>query len=184
MRRWPLIAFAVMALGALPGAAAYQHVAPHREEQKADWREIAWPFPRDGWPAGKAFHCEGAVCGGDVAIYVRPKMGFCNCDRGVTDDDEVDRVADLDLMSPHFAPLAPGDVVRVADMTGRIRVYDLKMSDGSRHTAIGVAVSRRCDLLVAVAHAEGDAPEVRRAALAFLASSEMTRWMTAAMEGR
>jgi hypothetical protein len=111
-------------------------------------------------------------------------MGFCNCDQGVTDDDEVDRVADLDLMSEHFAPLAPGDIVRLADMPGRIRAYDLKMPDGSPHIAVGVAVSRRCDLLVAVARGRGDAPEVRRAALAFLATGEMTRWMTAAMEVR
>jgi hypothetical protein len=53
-----------------------------------------------------------------------------------------------------------------------------------RHTAIGVAVSRRCDLLVAVAHGRHDAPEMRRAALDFLATSEMTRWAMAAMEGR
>ena len=39
----------------------------------------------------------------------------------------------------------------IADMHGRIRNYDLKMSDGTRHAAIGIAVSRSCDLLVAVA---------------------------------
>ena len=99
-------------------------------------------------------------------------------------DDVVDRVADLDLMSEHFAPLAPGQMVRLADMTGRIRAYDLKTSDGSRHAAIGVAVSRRCDLLVAVAHGRDDAPEMRSAALDFLARSEMTRWVMTAMEGR
>lgn len=181
MRRSPLIASALVALGALSGAAAYQHAGLHQEEA---WREIAWPFPRDGWPAGKAFRCGAAACGGEVELYVRPKIGFCNCDRGVADDDEVDRVADLDLMSEHFAPLAPGDVVHLADMPGRIRAYDLKISDRLQHAAIGVAVSRRCDLLVALAHGRADAPELRRAALAFLASSEMTRWMTAAMEGR
>jgi hypothetical protein len=69
-------------------------------------------------------------------------------------------------------------------MPGRIRTYDLKRSGGLRNTAIGVAVSRRCDLLVAVAHGRGDAPEMRRAAMDFLARSEMTRWVTAAMEGR
>jgi hypothetical protein len=188
MRRWPIIASAIVALGALSGAAAYQHAAPRqderKDEQKGEWQEIAWPFPRDGWSAGKAFRCGVAACGAEVELYVRPKMGFCNCDRGVTDDDEVDRVADLDLMSQHFAPLAAGDIVRVADMPGRIRAYDLKLSDGLRHTAIGVAVSRRCDLLVAVAHGKGDAPEVRRAALDFLATGEMTRWVMAAMEGR
>jgi hypothetical protein len=188
MRRWPIIASAIVALGALSGAAAYQHAAPRqderKDEQKGEWQEIAWPFPRDGWPAGKAFRCGVAACGAEVELYVRPKMGFCNCDRGVTDDDEVDRVADLDLMSQHFAPLAAGDIVRVADMPGRIRAYDLKLSDGLRHTAIGVAVSRRCDLLVAVAHGKGDAPEVRRTVLNFLATSEMTHWVMAAMEGR
>jgi len=184
MRRWPVIVSAIVALGALSGAAAYQHVAPRHHERTVAWQEIAWPFPRDGWPAGKAFRCGATACGGDIEVYVRPKMGFCNCDRGVADDDEVDRVADLDLLSQHFAPLAPGDVVRVADMPGRIRAYDLKMSDSSRHAAIGVAVSRRCDLLVAVVHGKGEASEVRRIALAFLATSEMTRWMTAAIEGR
>ena len=184
MRRWPVIASAIVALGALSGAAAYQHAAPRQDEKNGEWREIAWPFPRDGWPAGKAFRCGVAACGGEVELYVRPKMGFCNCDRGVADDDEVDRVADLDLMSAHFAPLAPGQVVRVADLPGRIRAYDLKMSDGLPHIAVGVAVSRRCDLLVAVAHGRGDAPEMRRAALDFLATHEMTRWVTAAMEGR
>jgi len=184
MRRWPVIASAIVAVGALSGAAAYQHAGPRHHEQKGGWREIAWPFPRDGWPAGKAFRCGAAACGGEVELYVRPKMGFCNCDRGVADDDEVDRVADLDLLSEHFVPLAPGDVVRIADMPGRIRAYDLNMSDSLRHTAIGVAVSRRCDLLVAVARGRGDAPEMRRAALNFLARSKMTGWMMAAMEGR
>ena len=184
MRRWLVIAAAVVVLGALSGAAAYQRAAPRHDERDGVWQEIAWPFPRDGWPAGKAFRCGAAACGGEVEVYVRPKIGFCNCDRGVADDDEVDRVADLDLLSQHFSPRAPGEVVRIADMPGRIRAYDLNMSDGLRHTAIGVAVSRRCDLLVAVAHGRADAPEVRRAALDFLATREMTRWAMAAMEGQ
>ena len=179
MRKVLLTAFAA-AICTLSGVAAYQYA---RSDTGA-WREIAWPFPRDGWPAGRAFHCAVASCGDDIELYVRPKIGFCNCDSGVADDDEVDRVADLDLMSERFAPLAPGDVIRIADMPGRIRAYDLNISDGLRHSAIGVAVSRRCDLLVAVAHGRGGAPEVRRAALTFLARSEMTRWAMAALEGR
>ena len=58
-------------------------------------------------------------------------------------------------------------------MAGRIRGYDLQMADGSRHTAIGIAVSRRCDLMVAVAQGKGAAPGVQRAALDFLGSA---RW--------
>jgi hypothetical protein len=116
-------------------------------------------------------------------VYVRPKIGFCNCDSGVADDDEVDRVADLDLMSERFAPLEPGRVIRIADMPGRSRAYALTMSDGSPHSAIGIAVSHRCDLLVAVAQGKGPARDLQRVALEFLGASEMTGWMRVAMEG-
>ena len=160
--------------------AAFQHARPDIE----GWREIAWPFPRDGWPAGRAFRCATELCGDEIEVYVRPKAGFCNCDSGVRDDEEVDRVADLDLMSERFAPLEPGRAVRVADMPGRLRSYDLTMSDGSRHAAVGIAVSRRCDLLVAVAQGKTSAPEVQRIALEFLATDAVTKWMTSAMDGQ
>src|SRR6478735_450209 len=145
MRKWPTIAGVVVALGALSAVAAYEATPP-----RENWQEIAWPFPRDGWPAGRAFRCSASSCGEAIEVYVRPKLGFCNCDRGVADDDEVDRVADLDLISPRFAPSAPGQEIRVGDTQGRIRAYDLAMPDGSKHAAVGIAASRRCDLLVAV----------------------------------
>ena len=162
------------------GVAGFQHARPDIE----GWREIAWPFPRDGWPAGRAFRCATELCGDEIEVYVRPKAGFCNCDSGVRDDEEVDRVADLDLMSERFAPLAPGGVIRIAGMQGRLRSYDLQMADGSRRAAVGIAVSRRCDLLVAVAQGKGNAAAVERAALEFLGARETARWMIAAMQGR
>ena len=177
--RSSLTALAV-AIGMVTGVAGFQHARSDIE----GWREIAWPFPRDGWPAGRAFHCATELCGDEIELYVRPKAGFCNCDSGVSDDEEVDRVADLDLMSERFAPLAPGGVIRIAGMQGRLRSYDLQMADGSRRAAIGIAVSRRCDLLVAVAQGRGSAPEVQRVALEFLATDAVTKWMTAAMDGR
>src|SRR3954471_21020933 len=155
--RGTLIAFAV-SIGMLSGVAGNQHASSDVE----GWREIAWPFARDGWPAGRAFRCDAKACGEEVEIYVRPKIGFCNCDSGVADDDEVDRVADLDLISERFAPLEAGRAVRVAEMAGRIRPYELAMSDGSRHSAIGIAVSHRCDLMVAVAKGSGPAAGVQR----------------------
>jgi hypothetical protein len=175
----PLTSFAV-AICMLTGVAGY----PHARSEIEGWREIAWPFPRDGWPAGRAFRCASEACGGQIDVYLRPKAGFCNCEGGVADDDEVDRVADLDLISPRFAARDPGRAIRLADMPGRLRNYDLAMADGSRHSAVGIAVSRRCDLLVAVGQGEGTAADVQRAALAFLGSGNMTRWMTAAMDGR
>src|ERR1700743_30203 len=99
MRRLP-IAFAV-AICTLSGVAAFQHarIGP-AVGGAASWRETAWPFPRDGWPAGRAFRCDSSACGGDVELYVRPKIGFCNCDTGGADDDEGDRVADTRLVDP------------------------------------------------------------------------------------
>ena len=178
MRRL-LTAFAV-AICTLSSVAGYQPAWSDIE----GWREVAWPFPRDGWPAGRAFRCAVELCGDEIELYVRPKIGFCNCDSGVADDDEVDRVTDLDLMSERFLPLEPGKAIRIADMPGRLRSYDLRMSDGSWHIAVGIAVSRRCDLLVAVAQGKGTAPEVQRVALEFLGSGNMVHWMASAMEGR
>jgi hypothetical protein len=178
MRKLVLTAF-VVGIGMLSGIAGSEPARPAVE----GWREIGWPFPRDGWPAGRAFRCATEACGGEVEVYVRPKIGFCNCDSGVADDDEVDRVADLDLMSERFVPLEAGKVIRIADMPGRIRAYDLSMADGSRHTAVGIAVSHRCDLLVAVAQGEGTAAGIERVALEFLGTDDMTRWMISAMGG-
>ncbi|OKO86156.1 hypothetical protein [Bradyrhizobium sp. AS23.2] len=180
MRRGATIALAAIALGA-SGVGAYQ-LAPAPVEQTAHWREIAWPFPRDGWPMGRAFRCDGACTGAE--LYVRAKRSFCNCDRGVADDDEVDRVADVDLISPRFSAMALGEEVSIGDMRGRARRYDLDMPDGARHAAIGVAVSRRCDLFVAAVRGRGDASAVQRAALAFLETQEMKIWVTAALDGR
>jgi hypothetical protein len=167
---------ATIALGVLSGVRADE------TERAGHWQEITWPFPRDGWPAGRAFRCMAAGCGG-AELYVRAKRGFCNCDTGVADDDEVDRVTDIDLISPRFTAIAPGEAVGIADMQGRIRHYDLDMPGGARHAA-GIALSRRCDMLVAVAQGAGETNEVQRAALAFLKTEEMKRWMAAALDGR
>ena len=182
MRRLLSVMIAVLALGAMSSMASDR--ASSEERPQPHWREIAWPMPRDGWPAGRAFRCAEAACGGNTELYVRPKLGFCNCDTGVADDDEVDRVADIDLISARFAPRQPGQVIRVAGMPGRLRSYDLAMPDGGRHIAIGIAVSQRCDLLAAVAQGTGDAPEIARAAMEFLDTVEMKRWMASALEGR
>jgi hypothetical protein len=115
---------------------------------------------------------------------VRPKIGFCNCDTGVADDEEVDRVADLDLISARFAPLAPGKIVRGADMSGRSRPYDLAMADGARHVAVGFALSHRCDLVVAVVQGKASTEQLRRAALQFLESQELHRWIMAGLGER
>jgi hypothetical protein len=185
MYRWLAILIVALMFGALSGGAAYQKVQPQGARASGTeqaWREIAWPFPRDGWPAGRAFHCDAAACGTEAELYVRPKIGFCNCDTGVADDDEVDRVADLDLMSKRFAPLAAGHVIEVAGLSGRSRGYELSMADGSRRTAVGFALSRRCDLMVAVVQGDGPVPAVRHVAEDFLNSEPMVHWMMSELD--
>jgi hypothetical protein len=188
MWRWLAIVAGVMTLSALSGVGAYRLVQPAIERGHAGgtagkWQEIAWTFPRDGWPAGRAFRC--ASCGeGGVELHVRPKIGFCNCDTGVADDDEVDRVADLDLISLRFAPVEAGNVVRLAGMAGRVRRYDLKMPDGSQQAAVGIALSHRCDLLVAVAQGSTSPSELQHEAFEYLSSGEMHHWMLASLGGR
>ncbi len=174
--RASVILAAVLALGAFSGG---DDVRP----RPAAWREIAWPFPRDGWPAGRAFRCDASSCGETVEIYLRPKLGFCNCDTGVADDDEVDRVADIDLISPRFAAHAPGQAVRVADLSGRVRSYDLEPGEGAPQGALGYALSHRCDLMVAVIKGSAAQPLLEQAAQQFLSSHETQRWMVAALGG-
>jgi hypothetical protein len=177
------LAALVLVATAFSSVAGVHFVTARGSAGAAIWREISWPFPRDGWPAGRAFRCDS--CGGEpggVELYVRPKIGFCNCTTGVADDDEVDRVADLDLISPRFAPREAGRAVRVAGLAGRARVYDLAMSDGGHHAAIGIALSQRCDLLVAVAQGNATPDDLRRAAFDFLASTGLHRWMMAALQ--
>jgi hypothetical protein len=174
-RRTTLIMAILLGFITSLSVAAYV-VTPLRGE---GWRNIAWPFPRDGWPPGQAWRCLAASCGADMELYVRPKIGFCNCDSGVADDDEVDRVADLDLISPRFRALHSGEVIRIGDMPGRMRPYEL--GDNPSRQAVGMAVSRKCDLMVAVVQGTASATDLQRQALAFMGSSEATRWIKSAM---
>jgi hypothetical protein len=178
------LAALVLVVTAFSSVAAVHFAAPRSGGEAVLWREISWPFPRDGWPAGRAFRCEscGGVERGGVELYVRPKIGFCNCTTGVADDDEVDRVADLDLISARFAPREAGRAVRVGELSGRSRAYDLAMADGASHAAVGIALSQRCDLVVAVAQGRATPDDLQRVAFDYLSSHELHRWMTAALQ--
>src|SRR3954451_10492094 len=50
------------------------------------WTDAKWPFPIDQWGTGRAFVCKAADCGTEVTLYLRAKLGFCNCTTGVADD--------------------------------------------------------------------------------------------------
>ena len=68
------------------------------------------PFPMDEWGKGKAFRCAATDCGVEVNLYLRAKVGFCNCTTGVSDDEELERLADFNLMGNgrlHWASAIP-----------------------------------------------------------------------------
>jgi hypothetical protein len=142
--------------------------------------EARWPFLLDQWGPGRAYRCPAAACGGEVALFVRPKSGFCNCYNGVADDDEIDRIGDVDLHSPNFLPLAPGRLTRVGDMSGRLRAFRIATGGGERQVLSIVAASR-CNALVATVVSEGElAPAVERAVFDLLEGAPVQRFIAQA----
>jgi hypothetical protein len=169
----------IFVLGLLGGLAFWRGLP---SSPNSMWQEIAWPFGRDAWPPGRAFRCIAPQCGFGVEVYVRPKMGFCNCALGVSDDEEVDRVTDLDLISERFSPAEAGKPVHVAGLAGRSRSYVLEMPDGSARAAAGIALSHQCDALVAVTHRKSAiASDLERVALDLLSSKALTAWIDSAL---
>jgi hypothetical protein len=174
------VAIAAFCAGAalVLGAGLVHERQPLRQGET--WREFAWPFPRDAWPPGRAFRCHSSLCGDGTEVYLRMKSGLCsNCETGVTEDAEVDRVSDLDLISERFAALAAGEPIRLGDMSGRIRRYKLQMADGTIRTAMGLAFSRQCDLVIAVVLRPSAPTLATQSGVEWqLPSADLARWVT------
>ena len=140
------------------------------------WREIPWPFLRDAWPSGRAFVCSAADCGVETSLAARVKIGFCDCSNGVADDDEVDRVGDVDLVNRAFAPLAKGDPVKISGIYGRKRLYATKEPKPRR--VMVFAGGRNCNAFVAMAISAAEfPPQALDAAEAMLDEPAFMRWV-------
>jgi hypothetical protein len=180
MRRGVILASGTMFVLGLAGGLAIWQGLPSASNSM--WQEIAWPFGRDAWPPGRAFRCIALECGDGAELYIRPKMGFCNCALGVSDDEEVDRVTDLDLISERFRPSASGKPVHIAGLAGRSRFYALAMPDDMEHTAVAIVLSHQCDALVAIAHGKpANASGFERAALDLLSSKVIAAWIDSSL---
>jgi hypothetical protein len=170
------IAGALVAATAGLATIAHERFVPGPADEQG-WRPIAWPFPRDGFPPGRAWRR------GTTEVYVRPKLGFCgNCDTGVVTDDEVDRVTDVDLLDQRFAPVNEGRFVRIGALPGRSRLY--RFGTGRPHHAEGIAVSQKCDLIVAVIAGDPADQQERTAAYRFLDSGTVQGWISERLDGR
>jgi hypothetical protein len=82
-------ALALALAGGLAGAIAVALLAPRpaynvtgdASDARPLWVETKWPFPMDQWGTGRAFACQAAECG-EVKLYLRAKLGSCNCATG------------------------------------------------------------------------------------------------------
>jgi hypothetical protein len=171
---------AVALLAAIAGYAVFlaarPSADPHPVSSRAQpvWTGGAWPFPIDQWGQGWAFQCKAADCGIDVNLYLRPKIGFCNCQTGVADDEELDRVSDVDLVGGERSALGPGRPITVHWMKGRSRGYRVAAPSGK--SVLSLAFNNRCDVIVATVVA-GDEPVAQeQAVLEFLNGEVVRNW--------
>jgi hypothetical protein len=162
-----LVAFAPSALG--PGSAA-------PDVARSAWTEAQWPFPKDPWGRGRAFRCGPAECAAEVNLYLRAKLGFCNCVTGIADDSDLDGMGDVALVGGAVAPLGDGRPVAIGWMKGRARAY--ARAGGERDEAVlSVAFNDRCDMVVATIVLPRDRlAAVESNVIAFLNSETVLHW--------
>jgi len=184
MKRTTVIAAVVaFGLGGLVGALAFFCLPlPDRGGAAATpshpvWAEVQWPFPIDEWGKGKAFRCTAADCGAEINLYIRAKLGFCNCTTGVSDDDELNRLSDFNLIGDKFSVLGPGHPITVAWMKGRSRPYAVVGPFRAGQSALTVAFNDHCDAIVATVVVSHERPTViEPTIIEFLNSKTILGW--------
>jgi hypothetical protein len=184
----PVVAFA-LALGAVTGALVLPAAFRSNDtltlagSTQAGWTEVAWPFPADQFGRGKAFQCGATDCGTPVTLYVRAKIGFCNCTTGVADDAELERIGDLDLLGVKAAAQGDSHPIAVASMKGRSRAYALAAADNQPgKSALSIGYNERCDAIVATAVVPHERPgDVEAGVIRFLSGPTVMRWIEATL---
>ena len=172
------IGLAIVLLGAAAAFALIgQRPASDRAATKTAkpvWTEAQWPFPMDEWGQGKAFTCKAADCGVEANLYIRAKIGFCNCTTGVSDDEELDRLTDFRLMGDRLLAVGAGRPIQVAWMKGRSRAY---LDSDRGRSALTVAFNDRCDAIVATVVVASSRPlAVESGVLEFLNGNTIRHW--------
>jgi len=146
------------------------------------WVAVTWPFPMDQWGTGRAFSCKAADCGSEVKLYLRAKLGSCNCTTGVADDADLDRMSDFDLVGGEVSPLGAGRPITVAWMKGRSRAYALAARNRPGKSAISVVFNDRCDMIVATVVLPHDRPAtIEPGVMEFLNSRPVVHWAEVAL---
>jgi hypothetical protein len=182
------LALALAAGLAAASAGYFALVAPRSVDQVGGtpaaqpvWAEVKWPFPIDQWGTGRAFACKAADCGTEVQLYLRAKLGSCNCTTGVADDDDLARMSDFDLVGGEVSPTGAGRPITIAWMKGRSRAYTLTANRLGK-SAISVVFNDRCDMIVATVILPHDRPAaIERGVIEFLNSRTVLHWAEIAL---
>jgi len=186
------VRLALVLAAALVGvsAAYFALVAPRPAEMvtgdasaaRPVWAEVKWPFPVDQWGTGRAFACNAADCGTEVKLYLRAKLGSCNCTTGVADDDDLDRMSDFDLVGGEVSPFGAGRPITIAWMKGRSRAYALTAHNRPGRSTISVVFNDRCDMIVATVVVPHDQPAtIEPRIIEFLNSGTVVHWAEVAL---
>ncbi len=144
----PARAFAIaLALGATGLVAGDGSATRTTGAGAAMFIEAKWPFGLDQWGRGRAFACDTTRCGVDAKLYIRAKVGFCDCFNHV-DEDDVDRLTDFDLIGK-AVPRGPDRALRLGEDPARLRTFRL---EGPKEfgQAVSVVAARDCQALVAL----------------------------------
>jgi hypothetical protein len=172
------------ALGGLVSASALLQDRPAGTNAASHpvWRAVRWPFPMDQWGKGTAFQCSASDCGTEINVYLRAKIGFCNCTTGMADDADLDRVGDFDLFGGALYAQAAGLPVKVGWMKGRSRPFAIRDARQDGATILTVGLHDNCDALVATAVLErGQLAAVEPLVMRFLDSKTVMDWAKATL---
>jgi hypothetical protein len=146
------------------------------------WAESKWPFAIDQWGTGRAFASTAIDCSVEAKLYLRAKLGSCNCTTGVADDDDLDRMSDFDLIGGEVSPLGAGRPITVGWMKGRSRAYELTARNRPGRSALSVVFNDRCDMIVATVVLANDRPvEIEPEVMEFLNSRNVLHWAEIAL---
>jgi hypothetical protein len=148
LRRRAALIVAAVCLSATAVGAHYSLLTPGQDTRPI-WRVVRWTPPIDNWGTGMAFACNNAGCPGGVKMYARTKVGFCNCYTGVANDDEIDRIGDVDLHAETYVPEAPGQLTAIGDLKGRKRVFRIDDRFAGPIHVLSIVVATDCKAVVA-----------------------------------
>ena len=142
------------------------------------WSEVPGP---SRWTSGARARRSAArrpIAAPKSPSIVRAKIGFCNCTTGVSDDEELDRIGDFDLLGNKLAALGPGRPIAVAWMKGRSRAFTIsgeRAGRPSRHSRSASTTTAMPIVATAVLGHEQPAA-IEPAVLEFLNSKTVLHW--------